>query len=423
MGHSMPRRMKAAACAVLFGGLLVALLSVLPATAGALESRFRIDDGARYTRSLWVKLGDDGYTPFFEPGVVAWQGGSIMAGRGATAGYKFSEQTLALVPRACQSYLSVEGNARIAELLERAPAAVDQRFRRNADLNVSLVLAGGGDFYHGADPTTVYAGLKEYCALRRAAGFKVIVLTVLPRKLWPAFEAARTAYNQLLRQTWPEFADGLADIAADPRIGDQFDNLDLRYYRADATHPNNAGCAVMASVTAPVLSTLSWQSRSCEMRVRDAGSAWSSWRPYADATSWELPAGDGVKTVVVEYRQAGGTPVAVSDSIELDTAPPTTVAPRRVVVRRGATATFAYSVIDPAPCGPLAGEVKIVVTSPAHRVVATLKRVGQPVNAALSASFTVPRTWRRGAYSFEVLANDNAGNPQAVTGANTLVVK
>src|ERR1035437_1415954 len=103
--------------------------------------------------------------------------------------------------------------------------------------------------------------------------------------------------------------------------------------------------------------------------------------------------------------------------------PPTTVAPRHVVVRRGARATLAYRVIDPAPCGPLAGEVKILVTSASHRLVETLVRVDQPVNAALSASFTVPRSWRRGTYTFEVLATDNAGNPQAVAGSNRLVVR
>lgn len=415
---------KAAVGAVTCGGLLGLLLAAgLPAPASALESRFCINHGATYSRSLRVTLGDGGWSPFFEPGVVVWDGGSIIAGNGATDGFKFPTQTLSLVPRACRSYVSATSGARIANMLTEAPLNVDAHFRADADLDLCLVLAGGGDFFYGANPATVYAGLKKLCAGRRAAGFRVIVLTVLPRSLPPTFEASRTAYNQLVRDTWPDFADGLANIAADPRIGDEFDNLDRQYYGADATHPNNAGCAVMATVTAPVINALEWRSSGCEMRVRDANSAWSSWRTYAAEITWQLSKGDGRKTIEAEYRQGGGSPVVVSDSIQVDTVPPTTVALRNVIVRRGFTATLAYRVIDPAPCGPLARSVTIRVKSASGKLVKTLSYVRKPVNKALTAAFTVPRTWSAGTYKFLVYASDNAGNPQASIGWKQLVVK
>lgn len=38
-------------------------------------------------------------------------------------------------------------------------------------------------------------------------------------------------------------------------------------------------------------------------------------------------------------------------------------------------------------------------------------------------SFAVPRTWRPGTYRFFVYATDVAGNAQAKTGSNRLVVR
>jgi len=403
------------------GGLMVLLLAAaLPPAASALESRFSINDGATYSRSLRVTLGDGGWSPFFEPGVVVWDGGSIIAGRGADAGFDFPTQTLSLVPHACRCHVSATAMARIADMVASAADEVDARYRAGADLNLCLVLAGGGDFFYGAHPTEVYEGLKTYCAARRAAGFTVIVLTVLPESNPSTFEASRAAYNQLVRDTWPAFADGLADIAADPRIGDVFDNLDLQYYRPDARHPNNAGNAVMAEVTAPVINSLAWRSAACQMRISDDGSAWSEWRSYAAQSTWHLADGDGTKTVQVEYRDGDGSSVVVSDSIQVDTVCPTTVALRDVSYRRGTAAMLPYRVTDPAPCGPTA-TVVVRVTTPDGRAVKTLVRRRQAIDKSLSVSFVC---WLpKGTYRYTVYARDAAGNPQRIAGSARLMVR
>ena len=105
-------------CAVAGGALAVMVLAAAPpSAASALHSRFSINDGAQYSRSLWVGLGDGGWSPFFEPGMVVWDGGSIIAGGGAAPGFKFPTQTLALVPRACRSHVSATHDARIADMI------------------------------------------------------------------------------------------------------------------------------------------------------------------------------------------------------------------------------------------------------------------------------------------------------------------
>jgi uncharacterized protein YkwD len=60
----------------------------------------------------------------------------------------------------------------------------------------------------------------------------------------------------------------------------------------------------------------SWE----QVRLRNDGEDWSSWRPFANALDWTLPARAGQHTVEVEMR--AGTRVATSsDTISLDAAP------------------------------------------------------------------------------------------------------
>jgi len=61
------------------------------------------------------------------------------------------------------------------------------------------------------------------------------------------------------------------------------------------------------------------------MRFSDNGTDWSDPEPYATTRSYDLPAGDGTKTVSVMFKAVGGNWSRVySDSIVLDTTPPTT---------------------------------------------------------------------------------------------------
>lgn len=56
-----------------------------------------------------------------------------------------------------------------------------------------------------------------------------------------------------------------------------------------------------------------------QMRLRNAGEAWGPWRTYAESIPWALPAGDGLKTVEVEFSYGGPQLVEVhQDHIVLD---------------------------------------------------------------------------------------------------------
>ena len=100
VGHertsSAARRAAAAALALVRCSRVVALAS----QASALTARFAVNEGETYTRWLRVSAGDGGWSPFFTPAVVVWDGGSIIAGHRATPGREFPVQTLTLVPDA-----------------------------------------------------------------------------------------------------------------------------------------------------------------------------------------------------------------------------------------------------------------------------------------------------------------------------------
>ena len=398
---------------------LCALAAWAPAVR-ALEPVLLVNAGETYARGTKVTVADGGWTPFFRPGVVVWDGGSIIAGHPSEPAYRFPAQTLAQVPRACESFVSASAGAKISDMLEDGPTEVDARFEPEADLNVCLVLAGGGDFRAGATAAFMYESVRSYCEQRHAAGFRVIVLTVLPCHRTDTFEVTRLAFNAMLRDGWSEFADGLVDLGADPRIGDTGDEYDAQFYLADQLHLTEAGNAVMASVAAPVLAGQPWLSARCELRLRDAVGDWGEWRPWSATTRVWLADYQGVHVVEAEYRLDGGEPVAMSDTIFLDTVRPEPRVLRDTTVRRGKTAVLRYRVDDAQPCGPTS-TVVVELRTRSGRLLKTFVRRRVPIGWPANVSFTC--TLPKGSYRWLVYARDVAGNPDVAPDEGKLVVR
>ncbi len=78
-----------------------------------------------------------------------------------------------------------------------------------------------------------------------------------------------------------------------------------------------------------------------DMRFSDDGAHWTVWQALAATLPHTLPAGDGYKTVRVQFRNSAGTVSATfSDYIRLDTAPPTGA----IIINGGAAATASRTV-------------------------------------------------------------------------------
>jgi lysophospholipase L1-like esterase len=129
-------------------------------------------------------------------------------------------------------------------------------FRSGSVPSVLLIQQATNDLYHGTSASLTYQGiLVPFVSSARAAGFYVVVNTVLPRadSGWTAaMEQQRIAYNRLVRANTAR-ADAVNDIAADPLLGDGSNPATSDLY-ADALHLSVKGQERMAILDAAVLS-------------------------------------------------------------------------------------------------------------------------------------------------------------------------
>ncbi len=118
-------------------------------------------------------------------------------------------------------------------------------------------------------------------------------------------------------------------------------------YAADTTPPtgtikinNNAVYTVSAAVTLNLSATDAGSSVS-QMKFSNNNITWSTPEAYATTKSWTLTSGDGTKTVYVKYKDvAGNWSSTYSDSIVLDTVPPTGT----IKINNGAASTTSLNV-------------------------------------------------------------------------------
>lgn len=173
--------------------------------------------------------------------VIIFEGDSITFNGGYRA-LVFAELT-GVVQMTCFA----TNGAGIATLVTRG-SQVDALYDASRT-NVLSVLIGANDL-PSLGAATWKANLKAYCQARQLAGWKVVLLTVLPQTT-PGFNTIRNAANDLIYGD-PTFYDALADVAADPTIGADAAASDLTYY-SDGEHPTQAANIIIAPyVTAAI---------------------------------------------------------------------------------------------------------------------------------------------------------------------------
>jgi hypothetical protein len=137
-------------------------------------------------------------------------------------------------------------------LFMRAPA-LDARLV-SGGTNILSVFIGA----NGWNPTFL-SDYALYLDARRAAGWHVILCTVLPNASVNVGTPTRAVVNTELRlwavngSTVPgKHADRIVDFAANPEMGDDADYSNTTYY-SDGLHPNNAGHIVLRRIFQPAL--------------------------------------------------------------------------------------------------------------------------------------------------------------------------
>ena len=77
-----------------------------------------------------------------------------------------------------------------------------------------------------------------------------------------------------------------------------------------------------------------------QMRFSNDEVVWSSWEPYSDSKSWSLQNGEGVKKVLVQYKDVVDLIATVSQTITLDETPPIANAGGSMMVTVSTGVTF-----------------------------------------------------------------------------------
>lgn len=129
----------------------------------------------------------------------------------------------------------VSGQTTIGMLADAA-AQIDTHYLSTRPKNIVVCWEGSNDLKLGATRADAQARLVQYCQERQAAGWSVVILTILPRRqsgLPATFEDDRTAINAYILANYASFADAVADVAA---VAEMADPTNTTYY-ADGVHP------------------------------------------------------------------------------------------------------------------------------------------------------------------------------------------
>lgn len=111
----------------------------------------------------------------------------------------------------------------ISTLSTYASSRIVPRFNSGVAKNIVVIWAGTNDVLGNSPAANIYAALQSYTATVKAAGFKVVWVTMLPRSdLTTPLQAVWNAYNALIRGATlgqSDTADVIADVQSDPTMG------------------------------------------------------------------------------------------------------------------------------------------------------------------------------------------------------------
>lgn len=193
--------------------------------------------------------------------LVACDGDSLTAGgqAGAVAYPTHLAALLSTVPLQGASVSNFgAAAATIATLAADADTQIDPLYDAMRE-PVVVFWAGTNDIGAGTDAATIQAAIQSYCEDRQAAGFSVVVGTIIPRKdagFTAGMETIRNTVNGWIITNWATFADALADFTAHPAFDAQADADDTTYYNADKLHLNTTGYALIASIVKTAIDSI-----------------------------------------------------------------------------------------------------------------------------------------------------------------------
>lgn len=210
---------------------------------------FALTAAQKKTAYLALKAKFSGTTITRPAAVICAEGDSITATQAFCYPYKY------IPNRNAGSYVTVMGfgGATLASMSARAtktdailPSAADRVGRKF----ILTVLIGANDLAAGyANNAAGYTtALAAYCAARRAAGWTVVICTILPTTQASNYNTTRNTVNTNIRASWVGlYVDAICDFAADATMGPDAAASNVTYY-SDGIHPTDAGQVILETI-------------------------------------------------------------------------------------------------------------------------------------------------------------------------------
>lgn len=150
--------------------------------------------------------------------------------------------------------IAVNGQT-LTTIIANAATNIYPLYANNSALNILMLEGGVND---GGIPLTAqqrYDILVPFCGTLRNIGWKIICVTFTDNTD-PSFGPVKNQYNDLLRNNWRIFADGLADVGADIHIGLDGCASNLTYFQSDGGHLTDAGYTIYGGIYQTAINTL-----------------------------------------------------------------------------------------------------------------------------------------------------------------------
>lgn len=129
----------------------------------------------------------------------------------------------------------------------RGTTVIDN-YHNRAGKNIMVLWIGINDLLTGRTPGQVFSSLEAFSTKYKALGWKIIVCT--PPSCQPQtrnIDQRRYTYDSLIRFSYSNFSDGLADLAIEPHIGPLGSYSNTTYF-CDQIHLTTLGSQMAANV-------------------------------------------------------------------------------------------------------------------------------------------------------------------------------
>jgi lysophospholipase L1-like esterase len=246
-----------------------------PFIIGALPAASRyasctIDEVGFWKRTLtdaeWLQYRTSGKSyPFLSVGAVvnnlmAFDGNSLSDEVFATYPATWPRNTFDALVGGTYMYKNFAASGQtITQMTTDAAVQIDTLISQVSGKKILICWEGINELQSGTNAADTYSKIVTYCQARQAAGWEVVVFTLLPATgsaILPSYEADRQTVNTNIRANWATFADALCDVGNDSRIGEAGDSNNATYYQDDKIHLRPGGNAVVQELATVSIGSL-----------------------------------------------------------------------------------------------------------------------------------------------------------------------